>query len=107
MATYPWIQSTLGCIGICERIGVHIQIRLWITILLFIFITPELFGVGLLPHNKDMLTTESEHFRFIFQEPLKARIPALIKDFKDAYTLPNPVLNSVLQEKVTVLFPDT
>ena len=84
-------------------------VRLWVVMVLFIapgLIAPGRPDAGLFPHNEDLLTTESKHFRFIFQESLKDRVPALMKDFEDAYAVLNPVLNWVPQEKVTVLFSD-
>ena len=84
-------------------------VRLWVTLLLLSapgLMAPGLSGAGLLPRNEDLLTTESKHFRFIFQESLKARVPALMQDFEDAYTGLNPVFNWVPREKVMVLFSD-
>ncbi len=50
---------------------------------------------------------EREHFRFIYQEPLEAKLPEIIKSFEDAYAVLSPVFKTVPRQKITVLFDDS
>lgn len=80
--------------------------RLQVWIVGIVLLAPGVINAGLLPGYEDVLTTESAHFRFIFQASLQERMPELIKNFEDAYTALNPVLHWTPAEKITVLFSD-
>ena len=61
---------------------------------------------AVMPTDVPLRTTESEHFIYIYQESLEDRIPKLIRDCEDAYTLLTPIFQWIPRERVIVLFSD-
>ncbi len=69
-------------------------------------LTGPLAAHALMPTDQPLRTTESDHFIYIYQVSLENRIPKLIRDCEDAYTLLTPIFQWTPREKVVVLYSD-
>jgi Tol biopolymer transport system component len=58
------------------------------------------------PINEPLRRTESEHFIYIYQKSLEARLPALAKHCEDAFTLLTPAMGWTPKHKVCVVYHD-
>ncbi|RJP82372.1 MAG: hypothetical protein C4522_03495 [Desulfobacteraceae bacterium] len=83
---------------------------LWI---LFVFITSLVFSgpsaayeTPVFPIHEKALERETEHFRFIYQEPLEETVPLIAAYFEEAYAVLTPIFNWQPSGKTTVLLQD-
>jgi len=70
------------------------------------FVHPLVYAQGVMPVGVPLMQTESEHFIYIYEQPLKDRMPDLIKSCEDAHRLLSPVFNWTPKKKTIVMYSD-
>ena len=70
------------------------------------FVHSPVYAQGVMPVHVPLIQTESEHFIYIYEQPLKDRMSDLIKNCEDAHRLLSPVFNWTPKEKTIVMYSD-
>jgi len=83
-----------------------------ILIFLFLAILKNLLIIGpsaaqsVMPVQVPLSRTESDHFIYIYEEPLQDQIPAIIRNCEDAHAILSPVLKWAPKNKTVVMYSD-